>query len=99
MGAGRPISSSVHMALVAILGLTFTVVMGALFAPAVAVAQGDLPPGYTDTPSGPLGPADRDLIVRVRLAGLWEMPAGDMAREKGRSEERRVGKECRSRWS
>lgn len=27
--------------------------------------------------------ADRDLLVRVRLAGLWEMPAGEMAAKKG----------------
>jgi hypothetical protein len=24
---------------------------------------------------GPVGPVDRDLLVRVRLAGLWEIPA------------------------
>ncbi|MEU4822502.1 DUF4142 domain-containing protein [Actinomadura sp. NPDC023710] len=29
-----------------------------------------------DTPWGPLGPADRDLVVRVRQAGLWEIPVG-----------------------
>jgi predicted outer membrane protein len=79
------------MALVAILGLTFTVVMGAFFAPAMAAAGGDLPPGYVNTPSGPLGPADRDLIVRVRLAGLWEMPAGDMARKKGTAKIQEIG--------
>jgi predicted outer membrane protein len=33
--------------------------------------------------SGPIGPADRDLLVKVRLAGLWEMPAGQMAVDKG----------------
>lgn len=27
--------------------------------------------------------ADKDLLVKVRLAGLWEMPAGEMAVEKG----------------
>lgn len=31
---------------------------------------------WTQTASGPLGPADRDLIIRVRQAGLWEIPAG-----------------------
>jgi predicted outer membrane protein len=35
--------------------------------------------GWTNTQWGPLGPADRDLLVKVRLAGLWEGPAGDMA--------------------
>jgi predicted outer membrane protein len=44
-------------------------------------ADGALPQGWTQTPSGPLSPADRDLLVRVRLAGLWERPAGEMAQE------------------
>src|SRR5256885_12703228 len=35
-----------------------------------------LPPGYTMTASGPFGPPDLDLIVKVRQASLWEMPAG-----------------------
>lgn len=35
--------------------------------------------GWVSTTTGPLGPADRDLVVRVRLAGLWEMPAGQEA--------------------
>lgn len=32
-----------------------------------------------DTQWGPLTASDRDLIERVRLAGLWEMPAGEQA--------------------
>jgi predicted outer membrane protein len=39
--------------------------------------------GYVDTASGPLGPADRDLLARVKQAGLWEMPTGEMATERG----------------
>ena len=35
--------------------------------------------GWTQTQWGPLGPADRDLIVRVRQAGLWEQPTGQQA--------------------
>ncbi|MGO1056350.1 DUF4142 domain-containing protein [Crossiella sp. CA198] len=35
--------------------------------------------GWTQTECGPLGPADRDLLVKVRQAGLWEMPMGDEA--------------------
>ncbi|MFK3980478.1 DUF4142 domain-containing protein [Micromonospora sp. NPDC050397] len=35
--------------------------------------------------AGPVGPADRDLLVKVKLAGLWEMPASDMAVAKGSS--------------
>ncbi|MFJ3757766.1 DUF4142 domain-containing protein [Streptomyces sp. NPDC090080] len=32
---------------------------------------------------GPLSALDRDFVVKVRLAGLWELPAGEMAEEKG----------------
>jgi predicted outer membrane protein len=50
-----------------------------LFAsPSVALAQ----------PNGDLNALDTDLIVKVRLAGLWEMPAGEMATE--RSEDPKV---------
>lgn len=31
---------------------------------------------------GPLGPADRDFMNRVKQAGLWEKPAGDKGRAK-----------------
>lgn len=31
---------------------------------------------------GPLGPADRDFMNRVKTAGLWEKPAGDKAKAK-----------------
>jgi predicted outer membrane protein len=37
---------------------------------------------------GPLGPADIELLTKVRLAGLWEMPAGEWASK--RSENARV---------
>ncbi|MDJ0464206.1 DUF4142 domain-containing protein [Streptomyces sp. H27-C3] len=35
---------------------------------------------------GPLSAADRDLLVKVRLAGLWELPAGQQAIERAPSE-------------
>lgn len=35
--------------------------------------------GWTQTQWGPLGPADRDLIIRVRQANLWEQPTGQQA--------------------
>lgn len=35
--------------------------------------------GWVQTQWGPLGPADRDLLVKVRLAGLWEAPTGQQA--------------------
>lgn len=43
------------------------------------------PGGVTQTPFGPLGPADRDLLVKVRQAGLWEGQAGTAAGVKGDS--------------
>lgn len=39
--------------------------------------------GWVSTPWGPLGPGDRDLLVQVRLAGLWEMPTGQEMAERG----------------
>ncbi|MEV4745356.1 DUF4142 domain-containing protein [Streptosporangium sp. NPDC049248] len=41
--------------------------------------------GWTQTPQGPLGPADRDLLVKVRLAGLWEIPSGQQAQQRAAS--------------
>ncbi|MGV9270579.1 DUF4142 domain-containing protein [Kitasatospora sp. NPDC003701] len=47
-------------------------------------------PGTVQTPTGPLTPLDRDFVKRVRLAGLWEIPAGRMALAKGGSPEVRT---------
>jgi predicted outer membrane protein len=41
--------------------------------------------GWTPTQWGPLGPADRDLLIKVRQAGLWEGPAGQQAQQRGSS--------------
>ncbi|MEW2408838.1 DUF4142 domain-containing protein [Streptomyces griseoviridis] len=35
---------------------------------------------------GPLTALDRDFVVKVRLAGLWELPAGQQAEQKGTTE-------------
>lgn len=35
------------------------------------------------TSSGPLTEADRDFVVKVRAAGLWEFPSGELALKKG----------------
>ncbi len=35
------------------------------------------------TPTGPLTEADRDFVVKVRAAGLWEYPVGKLALQKG----------------
>lgn len=59
------------------------VVLAALLAVAAAVFASWRAPdalavsGYTQTATGPLGAADRDLLDKVKQAGLWEMPAGD----------------------
>ncbi|MEV8097987.1 DUF4142 domain-containing protein [Streptomyces sp. TLI_235] len=47
------------------------------------VPRADDAPGTMQTPTGPLTPLDRDFVKRVRLAGLWEIPAGRMALAKG----------------
>ncbi|MFF0410459.1 DUF4142 domain-containing protein [Kitasatospora sp. NPDC004745] len=47
-------------------------------------------PGTVQTPTGPLTPLDRDFVKRVRLAGLWEIPAGRMAVAKGGTAEVRT---------
>ncbi len=40
----------------------------------------------TTTSFGPLTAADRDLLIKVRQAGLWEMPAGDYAQTRAESQ-------------
>jgi predicted outer membrane protein len=37
--------------------------------------------GTTQTKWGPLTPADREVLIRVRLANLWERPVGLMAQD------------------
>lgn len=64
----RPIRLIVALAAVA----SVLVAMFAAWVAPDAVAVG----GYTNTPTGPIGPADRDLLAKVKQAGLWEMPAG-----------------------
>lgn len=49
--------------------------------------------GTLDTQYGPLTALDRDFVRRVRLAGLWEGPAGRQAIERGSSEEMRTAGE------
>lgn len=41
--------------------------------------------GYEYTATGPLGPADKDLLFRVKQAGLWEMPLGSQVQEKAKT--------------
>jgi predicted outer membrane protein len=43
--------------------------------------------GWVQTEFGPLGPADRDLLEKVRLAGLWEGPTSQQAQQQASSPE------------
>jgi predicted outer membrane protein len=43
----------------------------------------------TETRYGPLTEADRDFVVKVRAAGLWEHPLGLLAMERGTTPEMR----------
>lgn len=42
--------------------------------------------GIQNTQYGPLTPTDRDFVRKVRLAGLWEGPAGHQAQQRGTQE-------------
>ncbi|MGK5630369.1 DUF4142 domain-containing protein, partial [Streptomyces sp. URMC 123] len=42
----------------------------------------NLESGTVPTEWGPLSATDRDFLVKVRLAGLWELPAGQQAIER-----------------
>ncbi|MEV0125539.1 DUF4142 domain-containing protein [Streptomyces sp. NPDC050703] len=48
--------------------------------------EANLAAGSVATRWGPLSAADRDLLVKVRLAGLWEIPAGQQAVERAPTE-------------
>ncbi|GIF03703.1 DUF4142 domain-containing protein [Actinoplanes siamensis] len=67
-------------------GVGLAVVALALLQPRAAWAEPGVPvpPNQliTDTGEGEVSDADRDFATKVRLAGLWEMPAGQMAQEK-----------------
>lgn len=45
------------------------------------------PTAGTMTRHGPLSPADRDFLVKVRTAGLWETPTGRQAQQRAGSDE------------
>lgn len=51
----------------------------------VAPADGAAKGGTTQSRWGPLSALDRLLLVKVRQAGLWEMPAGQQAQERASS--------------
>jgi predicted outer membrane protein len=60
----------------------------------LAIGFTAMPAAAQGAPDTPLTAADKNLLSAVRLAGLWEMPAGNMAVEKGgRVRVRQVGAE------
>lgn len=54
-------------------------VMSGMNSPAVTAAGAQT----VSTQYGPLTALDRTFVTKVRLAGLWEFPAGQMAQQKG----------------
>jgi putative membrane protein len=67
-------------------GVSVVAVALLLFSPVAAYAEPNVPvpPSelISDDGEGTVSAADKDLIVKVRLAGLWEIPAGEMAQQK-----------------
>ncbi|MFD3554302.1 DUF4142 domain-containing protein [Streptomyces goshikiensis] len=55
---------------------------GGTTATKAAAAGEDDGAGIISTAFGPLTPQDRDFIRKVRLAGLWELPAGRQAQQR-----------------
>ena len=53
--------------------------------PLVAQAQPADTGGVQETPTGPLTANDRDLLNKVRQAGLWEMPMGELTATKAQN--------------
>ncbi|WP_327727377.1 DUF4142 domain-containing protein [Streptomyces sp. NBC_00487] len=76
-----------------IASLALVVTVGALafpvwsYADRSGTAQANMASSTVNTQWGPLTAADRDLIVRVRLAGLWELPAAEQAMQRSKSPE------------
>ncbi|PHQ52057.1 hypothetical protein BLA24_09780 [Streptomyces cinnamoneus] len=62
-------------------------------AAAAGPAWSDDGAGVQNTAFGPLSALDRDFVRKVRLAGLWEKPAGRLAQERGTTEDVRVAGE------
>jgi predicted outer membrane protein len=95
LSIGHPKVALLRTALFVLIGATVAIVAVAIMpsragaGPALRI-DNPLPSDWINTPSGPLGPADRDLLVRVRLAGLWEAPAGDMAQSRAGTERVKV---------
>jgi putative membrane protein len=61
-------------------------VLHLLVLPGVARADDPPAPGPVEqTPLGPISALDKELLIKVRLAGLWEMPMGEEAQTRAGS--------------
>jgi putative membrane protein len=75
----------------AIAGLALIITVGALAFPVWSYSdrsgtgQANMAATTVNTQWGPLTASDRDLIIRVRLAGLWELPAAEQAMKRSNS--------------
>ncbi|MFG2965868.1 DUF4142 domain-containing protein [Streptomyces sp. NPDC048288] len=68
------------------LGGALSITLGSLLYPSMLGVQkvSSAPERVVATPAtGPLTAADRDFVVKVRSAGLWEYPVGQKASRKG----------------
>ena len=77
-------------------GGALSLTLGSLLYPAVLGVQKvhSAPERIIATPAtGPLTEADRDFVVEVRSAGLWEYPVGQMALRKGTTQAVRIAGE------
>lgn len=93
MRAGRPRSWGRRLsgAVAASAALIMLAPDAAWAEPGVPVPPNEL---ITDRARGTVSAADKDLVVKVRLAGLWEIPAGEMAQEKSDDERiKEIGKD------
>jgi len=81
---------------VVVLFAAMTLTLTALAFPAVLgldKADGNQDRVIASTKFGPLTEADRDFVVRVRAAGLWEYPLGEMVMERGTTKEMKTAGE------
>ncbi|HLL69289.1 MAG TPA: DUF4142 domain-containing protein [Micromonosporaceae bacterium] len=85
--ASRPMRRSlVALGVTAVaLAITATLVRGLMGGDTPANAATAEAEGTVATKWGPLTAVERDLVVRVRLAGLWEAPTGEQAQQRAAS--------------
>ena len=78
-----------HRWLVGVLAMVLTVLLApAGMARAAEPLPVPIPPeNAASGKGGSASAADRDFVIKVRLAGLWEIPAGNMAVEKSENPE------------